>query len=63
MQLPGKKVAPGLLLAVLILTQVAAGDPFRTLRIRTANSQPEGITVGPHRRKVPRLQIPWPRSG
>src|SRR5215216_1333454 len=42
-----RKSAVGLLLAVLLLTPVAAANPLKSFRIPTANSQPAGITLGP----------------
>ena len=42
-----RKSAFSLLLAVLLLTPVAAAAPLKTFRIPTANSQPEGIALGP----------------
>src|SRR3954471_17183223 len=35
------------LLAVLLLTQIAAAGTSKSFRIPTKNSQPEGITLGP----------------
>src|SRR5215510_15867452 len=42
-----RKSAVGLLLAVLFLTPVMAANRLKSFRIPTANSQPEGITLGP----------------
>src|SRR3990172_6889786 len=42
-----KRVALSSLLAVGLLTQLAAGAPFRSFRIPTSNSQPMFITLGP----------------
>src|SRR5215475_5421800 len=42
-----KKIVLSFLLSVLLLTQVAAGSRFKSFRIPTNNSEPEGITLGP----------------
>src|SRR5262252_250624 len=42
-----KKTVLSFLLSVLLLTQVAAVSKFKSFRIPTNNSQPEGITLGP----------------
>src|ERR1043165_1475248 len=47
MRLPVKKSAFSLFFVMLLLTQVAAGTALKSFRIPTANSQPEGITLGP----------------
>src|ERR1051325_10793811 len=47
MRLPIKTSVFSLLLVGLLLTQIAAGTALKTFRIPTANSQPEGITLGP----------------
>src|SRR5215831_14064201 len=41
------KTVLSFLLSVLLLTPVAAGSLFKSFRIPTNNSQPEGITLGP----------------
>ena len=47
MRLSIRKYAFSLLLTMLLLTQVAAGPALKSFRIPTANSAPEGITLGP----------------
>src|ERR1051325_9078789 len=47
MRLPIKTSVFSLLLVGLLLTQIAAGTALKSFRIPTANSQPEGITLGP----------------
>src|ERR1044071_2362409 len=47
MRLLNRKIACSLLLVGLLLTQIAAGTALKSFRIPTANSQPEGITLGP----------------
>src|SRR5215467_3397303 len=41
------KTVLSFLLSVLLLTPVAAHSQFKSFRIPTNNSQPEGITLGP----------------
>ncbi len=47
MQWLSKKTVFSFLLSMLLLTQVAAGTRFKSFRIPTSNSEPEGITLGP----------------
>ena len=42
-----KKTVLSFLLSVVLLTQVAAVSQFKSFRIPTKNSEPEGITLGP----------------
>jgi hypothetical protein len=49
MQSLSKKTVLSCLLSVVLLTQVAAGSQFKSFRISTNNSEPEGITLGPER--------------
>jgi virginiamycin B lyase len=47
MQSLRKKTVLSFLLSVVLLTQVAAVSQFKSFRIPTKNSEPEGITLGP----------------